>query len=275
MPPLSNISDISNEQPVEQPVPNRNLFKDVSISIPSTSTTNNTDTVSVRDIGIYVKREKRDELCDEQLLKLLTNTWTPDKTYIFPFQSSQNQNKKHNRKFQLNWLEQFKWLSYSAKDMGGYCKVCVLFGREEGGRGNQALKKLVTVPLSSYKDALSDFQTHEKNKYHVKNFLKSENFVKNVEKKTNVHLQIDAHLKDTIEKNRKRLVPIIKTIIFCGRQNLALRGHRDDGPIHLTSDEEKPATSNFESTTNNEGTKFYFIKSYIPKYFFESTFCYH
>lgn len=31
-----------------------------------------------------------------------------------------------------------------------------------------------------------------------------------------------------MEANRKRLVFIVKTIIFCGKNNLALRGHRDD-----------------------------------------------
>ncbi|CAF3860067.1 unnamed protein product [Rotaria sp. Silwood1] len=32
-------------------------------------------------------------------------------------------------------------------------------------------------------------------------------------------------------ENRKRLVPIIKTIILCGQNNIPLRGHRDDGYI--------------------------------------------
>ena len=36
-----------------------------------------------------------------------------------------------------------------------------------------------------------------------------------------------AHAKQ-IEKNKKRLVSIVKTVIFCGRQNIPLRGHRDD-----------------------------------------------
>ncbi|GBL87852.1 repressor of the inhibitor of the protein kinase, partial [Araneus ventricosus] len=35
------------------------------------------------------------------------------------------------------------------------------------------------------------------------------------------------------KENRERLKPIIKTIILCGKQGLALRGHRDHGPIDL------------------------------------------
>jgi Domain of unknown function (DUF4371) len=34
-----------------------------------------------------------------------------------------------------------------------------------------------------------------------------------------------------IEENRQRLRPIIEIIIFLGRQNIALRDHRDDGRI--------------------------------------------
>ncbi|XP_065642968.1 52 kDa repressor of the inhibitor of the protein kinase-like [Hydra vulgaris] len=35
----------------------------------------------------------------------------------------------------------------------------------------------------------------------------------------------------TSKENRERLKPTIESIIFLGRQNIALRGHRDDGQI--------------------------------------------
>jgi len=34
-------------------------------------------------------------------------------------------------------------------------------------------------------------------------------------------------------KIKNRLVPIIKSIIFCGHNNLPLRGHRDDGQLEV------------------------------------------
>lgn len=40
---------------------------------------------------------------------------------------------------------------------------------------------------------------------------------------------LNKKIKHIIEANRKRLVPLIKTIIFCGQNNLPLRGHCDDG----------------------------------------------
>lgn len=39
-----------------------------------------------------------------------------------------------------------------------------------------------------------------------------------------------------IDKNKKRLVPIVKIIIFSGHNNLPLRGHRDDGQLEINSD---------------------------------------
>nr|CAI5827617.1 unnamed protein product [Callosobruchus analis] len=48
-----------------------------------------------------------------------------------------------------------------------------------------------------------------------------------------------------IEENRRRLKPIIKTIIFLGRQNIPLRGHRDDGPLFSDVDQDQ--------YLNNEG----------------------
>lgn len=33
--------------------------------------------------------------------------------------------------------------------------------------------------------------------------------------------------------NRLKLTPIIECILLCGRQEIALRGHRDSGPIHF------------------------------------------
>ena len=44
--------------------------------------------------------------------------------------------------------------------------------------------------------------------------------------------QIDAKKKRQIEDNHQRLVPIVKTVILCGRIPIAYRGHRDEGKLH-------------------------------------------
>ena len=42
---------------------------------------------------------------------------------------------------------------------------------------------------------------------------------------------LDQQKKEKIEKNRRLLVPIVQTLVFCGKNVLPLRGHRDDGRI--------------------------------------------
>ena len=43
-----------------------------------------------------------------------------------------------------------------------------------------------------------------------------------------VHLLANKALKERIDSNRQKLTSVLDTVIFCGQQGLALRGHRDD-----------------------------------------------
>ena len=43
--------------------------------------------------------------------------------------------------------------------------------------------------------------------------------------------QVSSQRLQQVSENRERLRPIIESIIFLGRQNIPLRGHRDDGAL--------------------------------------------
>ena len=47
-----------------------------------------------------------------------------------------------------------------------------------------------------------------------------------------IDLMIGRNCKKEVEENRKRLAPIIDTVILLGRLGLAFRGHRDDSQFH-------------------------------------------
>jgi hypothetical protein len=51
-------------------------------------------------------------------------------------------------------------------------------------------------------------------------------------KKLNIECTLDTAKLSKIAENKQKLIPIIKTIIFCGLQNISLRCHRDDGSIY-------------------------------------------
>ncbi|KAE9542517.1 hypothetical protein AGLY_003378 [Aphis glycines] len=75
-------------------------------------------------------------------------------------------------------------------------------------RGKQKLGKLILEHFSNWKKAIEEFNKHENTNYHK-------------------------ILKMEIQHDRKKIQPIIKTIILRGRQGIALRGHRDSGLIDL------------------------------------------
>lgn len=149
---------------------------------------------------------------------------------------------KRNLKFQYIWLLQYKWLCFSKKENGAYCKLCVFFSHDKSvGKGNhQVLGKLVFEKFDNWKKALGVkgfFKTHEATEYHKTCQYKYDTFfaVKNNQVES-VEVQVNNNLKKEIQENRNRIIPIIKTVLFCGKQGIALRGHRDGGMIDIEDD---------------------------------------
>jgi hypothetical protein len=83
--------------------------------------------------------------------------------------------------------------------------------------------------MTNYKNAMNDFQEHATKDYHllvgyrVTDFLNSYNSGG----KKYVNVFFDDCLNQVIEYNHKRLMPIIKLILFCTQINLPLREYRE------------------------------------------------
>ncbi|KAL4084918.1 hypothetical protein QTP88_027785 [Uroleucon formosanum] len=111
-----------------------------------------------------------DDLKKEELLK---TPWVPHSTYIFPVKT------KRNLRFQLSWIKRFPWLSYSQIFEGAFCRPCVLFAREKGGKGgHQQLGALVSKEYANWKNALQDFQLHASTSYNKLCVEESDCFLK-------------------------------------------------------------------------------------------------
>lgn len=74
-------------------------------------------------------------------------------------------------------------------------------------------------------------KNHGPTNYHQLCIEKVSSFINNFNAggSKSLNIILSDKTKSVMEANRKRLVSIVKTIIFCGKNNLALRGHRDDG----------------------------------------------
>jgi len=61
-----------------------------------------------------------------------------------------------------------------------------------------------------------------------------DNFVQtDADKSRDVRNALNSSRQNAVEENRNRLSHIIRTIEFCGRQEIPLRGHRDAGAFSL------------------------------------------
>ncbi|XP_025192657.1 52 kDa repressor of the inhibitor of the protein kinase-like [Melanaphis sacchari] len=184
----------------------------------------------LRDVGRYVNVRITEDKFKYDLLK---NPWLPSSNYNFPVVS------KRKLKFQMSWLSRFSWLVYSEKLEGALCKICVLFSNECIGKGsNQKVGALVSKPFIKWKDALECFKLHSNADYHKLSVIRADEFLKMMDsKKPDISIAIDSAYKNLVLENRAKLVPIIETIIFCGRQEMALRGDNDSGHIFSNSDD--------------------------------------
>ena len=90
---------------------------------------------------------------------------------------------------------------------------------------------------------------HEKNQYHINAVDAGKKFLLTYHNPAlEIANQIHSQRVAQIEENKQRLIPIVKTIILCGRQNIPLRGHRDDKNIdNLLNRDEK------HNIVNNDG----------------------
>ncbi|XP_044170439.1 zinc finger MYM-type protein 1-like [Acropora millepora] len=175
------------------------------------------DYLNNADLSILLKNNSSTQsLTDKEKYTLLTHHFKPGGRYVFP------KTKLHNkmRSFQRSWQTAYPWLVYSESEDGGFCKYCMLFATYN------AAGVLVSSALTNFNKATDILKEHHRKEYHIAASVKAENFIKIMQKPQKaISSIIDTQRSTLIEKNRKLLHSIISCIVFCGRQNIALRGH--------------------------------------------------
>lgn len=108
---------------------------------------------------------------------------------------------------------------------------CVLFSKKEVGRSRQAAGKLVATALKNYKDVITDLEKHKQTEHHKRNMEALFQFQKRVLNPSgSIDRAISRENEEQYRKNRDVLESRIRGILFCGRNGLPLRGHKDQGP---------------------------------------------
>ena len=113
--------------------------------------------------------------------------------------------------------------------------VClVLFAKERG-----QLSQIVLRPLTFFTPATTVMVDHNMKTYHrdaIKDMDRFRHNFKNPEQQQDCDVQVITQERQKVAENRKKLTSIIKTILWLGRQNVALRGHREANPADLAGD---------------------------------------
>ena len=135
-----------------------------------------------------------------------------------------------------------------------FCLSCVLCPIEQQTSGRAQV--LVTRPLVNWKNAVADLTTHSHHlAYHLSSQARMDAFVA-VRTMTHLQERIDMSLstamKERVEKNRAVITSIVKCLELCGRQGIALRGHRDDNTSTDLSQGKFKAIVNFRVESGDE-----------------------
>ena len=129
---------------------------------------------------------------------------------------------KH-RKFQILWLQKFKWLAYSFVVKGAFCIPCALFSSFKHIRG-----QFVVAPCTSWRKFLEKAQEHSKAKYHLEAMLEAEDYIKRrTTPNSTISSQTSERIRQNVERNRKILTSVIQALEYCGKQCIALRGDEE------------------------------------------------
>ncbi|XP_022177819.1 zinc finger MYM-type protein 1-like [Myzus persicae] len=166
-----------------------------------------------------------------------------------------------------NVVKKWEWLAYSKEIDGAFCKYCVLFGKDYVGKGsNQKVGSLISKPFIKWKDSIEKFTSHSNTDYHRFCTLTADNFRKvDTGEMCDVATQLNSYRQQQCEENRAALIPIIETIIFCGEQELSLRGNDDSGLLNLSKPPKKDgkfrALLRFRANFGDENLKNHLINS--------------
>ena len=113
---------------------------------------------------------------------------------------------------------------------GAFCLFCALFSSTESSHNASKLDRLYRSAFKTWSNGPRKLREHaEKSPVHKTATLKALHFRQCMEQKNkSVDIQQNSIVNKQIEQNRSKLVPIVGAVILCRRQNIALRGHRDD-----------------------------------------------
>lgn len=134
-------------------------------------------------------------------------------------------------------------MHYSRHADGVFCRACAFFGPDKVG--GQSPGQFVRKPFNTWAKKTQAMNSHSGSEYHTKSLARMSEFVKRYENPSQtIATQLNAQVQKTMENNRRVIESLLRVVMLCGKQGLALRGHRDDNIVW---------TNKGESESDNRG----------------------
>lgn len=180
-----------------------------------------------------ISQAAREKLTDAAR-QLLIRERVPPGNFTYPKTKFKDERKKSGFSFRScnpSLFQDYSSLTYSYSTDSVFCLPCALFPATVKGNNSQVL---VTKGCNNWKkvnevvrDHMRDIKgTHASACVSMDHFLKVLNGeMRPIDQSLNKQVEVE-----TVQ-NRLMLTSILETLILCGRQGIALRGHRDDGSL--------------------------------------------
>ena len=166
---------------------------------------------------------------DAEKFRFIESVLKPELLFEFP---ASKETCGKQQKFRQEWLMKYPWLVYSKYLDGAFCLPCVCF-RVECGKNDAKLDKLFPSLLPFWTTARGKFDSHASGKSEIHKFsvMAIQNFLATKRRQTApIDQQLSQLMQAQINENQEKIKSIVKTVIFCGQNNIPLRGKRDDNP---------------------------------------------
>lgn len=166
-------------------------------------------------------------------IDIVNHGWTPVKSYQYPVCVLNGK----NRSFLPSWCDRFPWLDYSRCLDAAFCLPCLLFAA-----GSQHLGQLYFLPFTNWRKASSEYcRRHEGQKAHQTSMLRYSEFLSTPSgQQADVAMKLNSEHQQQADENTARLRSVKSTVMFCGRQNIALRGHCHESQSQRTRKDANP-----------------------------------
>ena len=195
------------------------------------------------DIGVYLT-ENAD---NNAKLHIVDHPWEPPQSFQWPSSThkkvgKQGKVREETRKLAREHLRQFNWVAFSESAGGMLCRFCVLFGKRGGVVGaascSQSAGKFVSTPCKKYNKLTGEkngvLNGHSKMEYHKQAVEAAMAFrMAQLRPELAIASRVDVQRLTELGLIRERLGPIVKTVVLCGKQNIAFRGNEDSGRVDL------------------------------------------